>query len=89
MSLKTHCNIIYLFFIVCLTMLQGTQTLCYKMMGLLLNNEFERIWKAGLITKSRYYTGICLKCLRKTMKASVRISCVQAEIRTRHHLNTC
>jgi hypothetical protein len=33
----------------------------------------------------RYYSGIFMKVLRKTMKTSVRIATVQAKIRTREY----
>jgi hypothetical protein len=37
-------------------------------MGWLVNNELERKWEAMMWLYFRYYPGICLKKLRKTVK---------------------
>jgi hypothetical protein len=37
-------------------------------MGLLITNEFERIWKEVVPVKSKYYPRISLERLRKDMK---------------------
>jgi hypothetical protein len=45
-----------------------------------MNNELEKIRKKSVVTYSRYYLTICLEVLRKTMKNSVKIASVLAEI---------
>jgi hypothetical protein len=49
--------------------------------------ELERIWKHAVVAKSKYYPAFFLERLRKTMKTSISIAVVPAEIRTEHLLN--
>jgi hypothetical protein len=47
------------------------------------NSELDRVLRKLFWPKIGHYTGICTEPLSKTMKTSVRIANVQAEIRTR------
>jgi hypothetical protein len=38
-----------------------------KMIGLLVNDESERVWKDAVLAHMRHYLSICFKILRKTM----------------------
>jgi hypothetical protein len=40
----------------------------HRMVGRLVNDELERIWREAIVTKFRYYPGTCLEGLRKTSK---------------------
>ncbi|PNF31555.1 hypothetical protein B7P43_G00786 [Cryptotermes secundus] len=51
-----------------------------------MNDNLEVIWKEVVVAKSRYYPGIVLEGLLKTMKKknSVRTADVTVEIRNEH-----
>jgi hypothetical protein len=51
-------------------------------------DEFEAIWKEGIVTYPRYYPCIFLEGQRKASKTSVRIAIVSTKIRTKNFLNT-
>jgi hypothetical protein len=52
------------------------------------NSELDRILRKLFWPKIKRYTDICTEALSKTMKTSVRIANVQAEIRTQRLPNT-
>jgi hypothetical protein len=54
------------------------------MVGLLTYDDLARFWKETAVAWLRYYTGIFLEVLRKTMKTSVRIAHMPAKIRNEH-----
>jgi hypothetical protein len=47
-----------------------------------MTEELEKFWKKMVITQLKYYDSICLEGLRKTMKTSIMIASVLAEIQT-------
>jgi hypothetical protein len=51
-------------------------------------DELERIWKVATVAWSKYYSAICLECLREIRETSVRIANVPAEIRNEYLPNT-
>jgi hypothetical protein len=46
------------------------------------NDEMERMWKETVVDCFTHYKSICLEGLRITMKTSVNVGDVRAEIRT-------
>lgn len=59
------------------------------MVGWQMKVELERICKGGIMTWSMKYTGIYLQGLMKTTKKKIiKTTGDQAEIQTRHPLNT-
>jgi hypothetical protein len=51
------------------------------MIGCVMNDELERIWKEADVTLSGYYLGIRLEGHRKTMTNLSQIASVSAQIR--------
>jgi hypothetical protein len=47
-----------------------------------MTDDLERIWKENVVACSRYYSRICLERPRKTVKVSVTISDILAEVRS-------
>jgi hypothetical protein len=74
------------YFVVYLTMLTVTTTIQCQKTGWIIMN-WKECRRKQLWPNFRYYASICLEELRKTIK-HVTISCVLAEIQTRHLLNT-
>jgi hypothetical protein len=53
-----------------------------------MSNILEKIWKKTVVVLSRYYPGIFLADVKKTIKTLVVISSVFAEILAKHMPNT-
>lgn len=49
-----------------------------------INSECEEMWKESVLIYYRYYPDICLKGMRKSMKAIGQKVSVLAKIRTQH-----
>jgi hypothetical protein len=45
-----------------------------------MDDELERVLKNMIVAQSKYYPGICLEGLKRTMKASVKKAAVPAGI---------
>jgi hypothetical protein len=52
-----------------------------------MKDDLARIWEEAVVAQSRYDLGNCVKRLRETMKTSVRLADVPAEIRNKHFPN--
>lgn len=57
------------------------------MIGLLVENEVEAIWKEAVMDIFDTLPGICIKGLIKIMKTLIRISATLAEILTLNPMN--
>jgi hypothetical protein len=54
------------------------------MVGSLLNDELETIWKGAAVAKSWYSPGNCLEEMRKIRKSPLRIAGIPLEMKTEH-----
>jgi hypothetical protein len=54
-----------------------------------IDNELQMMWKEAIVTKLRYYGGICLVGLRNIKKTPVKLCGFRAEKRNGYFINTC